>query len=175
MSSSSSLLISISGSVFSQTSVLQWEKYVHAFLVCCNGNAWQNNSLKNSMSNHNHSNIPIHIKVSLLQLFRRFLSLHFAVKFLYLSHQLSGRLKTSAAEQRNGDILTTENLWKILIVVLRKSVLTAFTEGENLRDAVLVNRHYLRANLRSLQDENFCKNWKKKTAKVLTYLCSHMI
>ena len=117
------------------------------------------------MSNHNHSNIPIHIKVSLLQLFRRFLSLHFAVKFLYLSHQLSGRLKTSAAEQRNGDILTTENLWKILIVVLRKSVLTAFTEGENLRDAVLVNRHYLRANLRSLQDENFCKNWKKKNSE----------
>ena len=73
-------------------------------LIFCNGKAWQNNSLKNSRCNHYHSNIPIDIKISLLQFFQHFLSLHFAVKFLYLSYQLSGRLKTSAMEQRNDDI-----------------------------------------------------------------------
>ena len=35
-------------------------------LMCCNGNIWLNNSLKNSRCNHNHNNIPIDIKISLL-------------------------------------------------------------------------------------------------------------
>ena len=35
-------------------------------LMCCDGNIWLNNSLKNSRCNHNHNNIPIDIKISLL-------------------------------------------------------------------------------------------------------------
>ena len=148
-------------------------------LIFCKGNSWQSKSLGNSRSNHNHNNIPIYIKISLLQVFQRFLFLHFPVKFLYFSDQLSGRLKTSAAEQKNGDILTTENLWKILTFVLRKSglnadycpqvktflpvLLTAFTSGKNLRDALLGNWHCLRASLSSFQDENFCKNSKRNS------------
>ena len=79
-------------------------------LICYNGNALQNNSLKNSRFNHNHNNIPVDIKISLLQLFERFLSLHFAVKLLYLSYQLSDRLKTSATVQINDDIINCKSM-----------------------------------------------------------------
>ena len=38
----------------------------HLPWFCCIGNAWRNNSLKNSKCNHNHYNTPIDIKISLL-------------------------------------------------------------------------------------------------------------
>ena len=95
-------------SVFLDTSVLHWQKSVHACPDLLQRQRLVEQFPENCTCNHNHNNIPADIKFSLLQLMQRFLSFYFAVKCLYLSYQLSGRLKTSATEQTNDDI----NNWK---------------------------------------------------------------
>ena len=66
MFSSSSVLISISGSVFLDTSVLHWQKSVHACPDLLQRQRLVEQFPENCTCNHNHNNIPADIKFSFL-------------------------------------------------------------------------------------------------------------
>ena len=106
----------------------------------------------------------------------------FALKFLYISNQLSGRLKASATEQKN-DI----NNWKSMknphnrfekirpearLISTSQNVSTCVVDGvpggENLRDVLLGNWDYGRAN-HFFRTRIFLKIENKVKMKVLTY------
>ena len=54
-------------------------------------------------------------------------------------------------------------------------LLTGFTGGEDLRDTLLGNWHYLRDNLLYFQDKNVCKNWEKNSESSHVLLEPHDI